>query len=144
VRPRITGTDGNPVHVTLGQAAKQSGLSKSTISRAILQGKLFAVRSADTGSYQIEQSELARYLDAVAVIRAEAGAPGQAASSHATAATAVLQAQIEGLRQITDLLRAELADAKKDRDRWRVVAEATGRLLSDATVRRPWWKRLAG
>jgi DNA-binding IclR family transcriptional regulator len=42
------------MHVTLGQAAKQSGLSKSTISRAILQGKQFAVRSADTGSYQIE------------------------------------------------------------------------------------------
>jgi hypothetical protein len=57
---------------------------------------------------------------------------------------AVLQAQIEGLRQITDLLRAELAEAKKDRDRWRIVAKATGRLLSDATVRRPWWKRLAG
>jgi hypothetical protein len=56
----------------------------------------------------------------------------------------VLQAQIEGLRQISDLLRAELADAKEDRDRWRVVAEATGRLLSDATARRPWWKRLAG
>jgi hypothetical protein len=56
----------------------------------------------------------------------------------------VLQAQIEEVRQITDLLRAELADAKKDRDRWRVVAEATGRLLSNATVRWPWWRRLAG
>jgi hypothetical protein len=43
-------------------------------------------RSADTGSYQIEQSELARYLDAVAVIRAESGAPAQAATPPATPA----------------------------------------------------------
>ena len=46
--------------VTLGEAARQSGVSKSRISRAIRDGKLTAVRSSDTGSYRIEQSELQR------------------------------------------------------------------------------------
>ena len=41
------------MHVTLGEAARQSGISKSTISRAIRDGKLSGVRSPDTGSYRI-------------------------------------------------------------------------------------------
>ena len=47
-------------------------VSKSTPSRGIKDGKLSAIRSDDTGSYKIEQSELERYLAAVAVVRATA------------------------------------------------------------------------
>jgi excisionase family DNA binding protein len=134
------------MHVTLGEASRQSGLSKSTISRAIRDGKLSAIRSADTGSYRIEQSELQRYLDAVAVTRAtaETVAMTHTATPSETAATAALEAEIAGLREVGTLLRAELADVKTDRDHWRGQAEATQRMLTDATARRPWWKRLTG
>ena len=57
---------------TLGSAARMAGLSKSTLSRGIKDGKLSAIRSDDTGSYKIEQSELERYLAAVAIVRATA------------------------------------------------------------------------
>lgn len=47
---------------TLGEAAKASGFSKPTLSRAIKSGKLSARRLED-GSYQIDPSELARWND---------------------------------------------------------------------------------
>jgi excisionase family DNA binding protein len=132
------------MHVTLGEASRQSGLSKSTISRAIRDGKLSAIRSADTGSYRIEQSELGRYLDAVAVTRAtaETGALTQTATPSEAAATAALEAEIAGLREVGTLLRAELDDTRAQRDAWQQQAEATQRMLTDATARRPWWRRL--
>jgi excisionase family DNA binding protein len=57
-------------HVTLGEAARQTGRSKSQISRAIRAGQLSAERSPETASFRIEQSELQRWLDATDVIRA--------------------------------------------------------------------------
>lgn len=47
---------------TLGEAAKASGFSKPTLSRAIKGGKLTAKRLED-GSYQIDPAELARWND---------------------------------------------------------------------------------
>lgn len=44
---------------TLGEAAKASGISKPTLSRAIKSGKLSATKQ-DGGSYSIEASELFR------------------------------------------------------------------------------------
>ena len=49
--------------LTLGEAARQCGVSKATISKAIRTGKLSATRRED-GSWSIDHSELARYLDA--------------------------------------------------------------------------------
>ena len=45
--------------VTLGQAARLTGLGKTTITRAIKAGKLSASRRED-GSYEIDPSELSR------------------------------------------------------------------------------------
>jgi hypothetical protein len=33
---------------------------------------------------------------------------------------------------------------KAQRDKWQGQAEATQRLLADATAKRPWWRRLTG
>jgi excisionase family DNA binding protein len=49
--------------LTLGEAARQCGVSKATISKAIKIGKLPATRRED-GSWSIDTAELARYLDA--------------------------------------------------------------------------------
>jgi len=133
------------MHVTLGEAARQSGVSKSRISRAIRDGKLSAVRSADTGSYKIEQSELQRYLDATQVARATAETV--AVSELATAPdTAALEAQIEGLKRVSDLLQRQLDDALAQRDRWQEAFRQQQLQLpppQHATPRRWWWRRSA-
>ena len=134
------------MHVTLGEAARQSGVSKSRISRAIRDGKLSAVRSADTGSYRIEQSELQRYLDATQVARAtaETVAVGELATAPGTAA---LEAEITGLRTVAELLRAQRDDALSQRDKWEAAFQQQSRQLvlpQPATpVRRWWWRRSA-
>jgi excisionase family DNA binding protein len=51
---------------TLGQAAKATGLSKSTILRAIRAGKVSAVKDEASGSYTIEPAELHRIYPPVA------------------------------------------------------------------------------
>src|SRR4051812_7869408 len=45
--------------LTLGQAAKLTGLGKTTLARAIKAGRLSATRS-EPGSYSIDAAELAR------------------------------------------------------------------------------------
>lgn len=47
---------------TLGQAAKEVGCSKATLSRAISKGRLSARRNEDN-TYSIEPSELLRWVD---------------------------------------------------------------------------------
>lgn len=104
------------MHVTLGEAARQSGISKSTISRAIRDGKLTGVRSSDTGSYRIEQSELQRYLDATAVVRATAAAAAETAAATQPATVeelpnpAALQAQIDGLKQLLQQMETRITE----------------------------------
>jgi hypothetical protein len=71
------------------------------------------------------------------------GYTGSGATPDATGATAVLEAQVAGLREIGDLLRRQLDEAREDRDRWRSQAEASQRLIP-GQVRRPWWRRIAG
>jgi len=129
------------MHFPLGKAVRQSGLSKSTISRAIRDGKLSAVRSADTGSSKIEQAELARYPDATAVARATAGMGAQTQS--ATPAANPNEA-MDSLRASLSDLRGMLADMTARRDTWQLMAETAQRQIADQRERRPWWRRLAG
>src|SRR3954453_19833010 len=47
------------MHLSLGQAAKETGMNKSTLSRAIKNGKLSATRQ-ENGGYAIDPAELFR------------------------------------------------------------------------------------
>src|SRR5438552_3690014 len=47
------------MHLSLGQAAKETGMDKSTISRAIKSGNLSATRQ-ENGGYAIDPAELFR------------------------------------------------------------------------------------
>ena len=47
------------MHLSLGQAAKETGMDKSTLSRAIKSGKLSATRK-ENGGYAIDPAELFR------------------------------------------------------------------------------------
>lgn len=117
--------------LSLSQAAKLTGKSKSTINRAIKTGKLSATRH-DDGSYSIDPAELSRVFNMEphdSSKRSDAQPDG----------TRLLE-RIEYLEAMLTREREISADLKEDRDRWRQQASA---LLADqrpATAKAPkWW-----
>lgn len=122
--------------LSLSQAAKLTGKSKSTINRAVKTGKLSAARHED-GSYSIDPAELARAFD----VEPAEGAKRRDADPYGTR----LLERIEALEDMLNREREISADLKEDRDRWRQQATA---LLTDqrpvtASVSNwwPWRKR---
>jgi excisionase family DNA binding protein len=134
--------------VTLGEAARLTGLGKTTLARAIKAGRLSATRT-DSGSYQIDPAELSRVYpfpaptEAPCATVAATGPLVRQATLNATGETpsATLEGQIAGLREVGELLRRQLDDVREDRDRWRLQAE---RLALIGAPAQPWWKRIAG
>jgi hypothetical protein len=120
--------------LTLGQAAKLAGKSKSTLTRAIRAGRLSAAHRDDSG-YQIDPAELCRVYD-VRPATPETVARNSGVTHHATPAqppgespesvarTAAFEAENRMLRMMLD-------DVKTDRDHWRDMAESAQRLLTD-------------
>jgi excisionase family DNA binding protein len=123
---------------SLGEAAKELGVSKPTVQRAIKAGRLSATRRQD-GSYDIDPAELSRAFPTVTSDRNVT----DGLQRHETASdTRVLQAEIDGLREQVALLKDERDDLRR-----RLDAEAEERrrmtaLLTDqrqAAPRRRWW-----
>lgn len=137
--------------LTLGQAARLTGTSKTTITRAIKAGRLSATRR-DDGGYRIDPAELSRVYE----IRPETPATGDATSGvvqHATPATeapatpatpdietltrlAAMEAELRGLRDM-------VAELRQSRDQWQEQAARVTMALPPPE-KRPWWKRMAG
>ena len=122
--------------LSLSQAAKLLGKSKSTINRAIKTGKISATRH-DNGSYSIDPAELSRAFD----MEPPEGAKRRDLEPDETR----LLERIEALEAMLSREREISVDLKEDRDRWRQQATA---LLTDqrstatATVSRWWpWKK---
>src|SRR5262249_30867815 len=88
---------------TLGEAAKATGNSKTTIHRAIKSGRVSAMRK-DDGSYEIDPAELHR------VFPLKSSGNG---FTNDNVEQAVTRAEIEGLRREVDLLRERTADKDK-------------------------------
>jgi len=91
--------------LTLGEAAKEVGKSKTTLTRAINAGRLSAKR-LDDGSYQIDPSELFRVYDAAAQ-----SDPDETPSHTAPDET------VTRLHSEIDDLKRRLAQAEEDRRR---------------------------
>ena len=140
--------------LTLGAAARLAGVSKSTLTRAIKAGRMSAASRRENGSYELDPAEVTRCFPPRPPTNGGATASmTQYATPDATAALAEAQHRAELAEQRLSDMKAMLADmtaqrddVKADRDRWRTQAEATQRLLSDATASaaRPWWRRLVG
>jgi excisionase family DNA binding protein len=109
---------------TLGQAAKATGTSKPTLSRAIKSGRLSAQKQED-GSYLIDPAELHRVYPPVS---ATSDDNGNAEQVETLSNTSVLQAQLEILREERERERgqfqATIATLTEDRDQWREQAKA--------------------
>ena len=119
---------------SLGEAAKELGVSKPTVQRAIKSGRLSATRR-DDGSYDIDPAELRRAFPAVTP-------EGNDTADLKRHEPALLQVEIDGLREQVALLKDERDDLRR-----RLDAEAEERrrltaVLTDqrpATSRRRWW-----
>ena len=125
--------------LTLGQAAKQVGKSKPTISKAIKDGKLSGEKI--DGVYQIEVSELLRVYDAVAEATEAAAAPPAAEAS------AVSEVEKRFLEEKVADLEARLTDMKDERDTAQKEArEDRARMMALIEDKRPkgFWGRLTG
>ena len=117
--------------LSLSQAAKLTCKSKSTINRAIKNGKISATRHED-GTYSIDPSELARAFD-VEPIDGSKRRDAEPDETRLLERISALEAMLNREREIS-------ADLKEDRDRWRQQANA---LLTDqrpmAPTKRRWW-----
>ena len=125
--------------LTLGQAAKQVGKSKPTISKAIKDGKLSGEKI--DGVYQIEVSELLRVYDAVSEATEAAAAPP------APQASALSEVEKRFLEEKVADLEARLTDMKDERDTAQKEArEDRARMMALLEDKRPrgFWSRLMG
>lgn len=136
--------------LTLGQAARLTGTSKTTLTRAIKGGRLSATRR-DDGGYQIDPAELARVYE----IKPETPATGYVTGSVVHRATpldetpaipatpdvemvakvAAMEAELRGLKEL-------VAELRQSRDAWQEQA-ARVTLALPSPNQRPWWRRLA-
>lgn len=126
--------------LTLSQAAKALGKSKSTLNRAIKTGRLSATRNED-GTFSINPAELYRAF------------PEPGSNTHQerkverveAAVSNDLDSRINLLQQLLEREREVVADLKEDRDRWRQQAtnllanQDAGPIASPPTRHRRWW-----
>ena len=141
--------------LTLRQAAREAGISKSSLLRMVKDGRISAVRDeGGRGTFRIDVSELRRVFPEDrsrlqsttqdgAVIGASAGTIGAVDTVEFRIRAASLEAQVAALRELADELR-------QDRDRWHGEAaswKGQAERLALAPPRRAswWWKwRAAG
>ena len=127
--------------LTLGEAAKQTGFSKATLSRAIRDGKLSAQRSPETNSFKIDPSELHRYTEAMQVLRAAGETEGEEHSAtpskgSESAPETAIETRVQEIRKQLEFearaklaeerlgdLKAQLEEMRRQRDKWQEQAE---------------------
>jgi hypothetical protein len=104
---------GEGTMLSLSEAAKTAGVSKSTIWRACKAGRVSFKRN-DTGEFQIDAAELHRVFPFHAT--GENGKMNHHATGVAQTETAFLEARITALKDMAELMREHLEDVRKDRD----------------------------
>jgi excisionase family DNA binding protein len=124
------------MELTLGQAAKVTGLGKTTLTRAIKRGHLSATRRED-GSYAIDPSELARVYKVTPETAETVSSTGytahRATPESNVGATlrdpdvhtllAVAQAELRHLSERLEEVKASQEDLRRERDDWREQAQ---------------------
>ena len=108
---------------TLGTAAKASGKSKATISKAIKSGRISAIKD-DTGVYQIEPAELNRVYPINVDGNHDRTPRTPVETPENGPSVRELQARLEAAHEWLADREAVIADLREDRDRWRQQATA--------------------
>mgnify|MGYP002401215691 FL=1 len=118
---------------TLGTAAKATGKTKTTIQRAIKNGRISAGKLSD-GGYSIDPSELHRVFPPLLEDTISRN-PGLD-TTRPQDETPELRAKIEALEAMLAREREALDEVRADRDAWKQQATA---LLAAPPRRRSWW-----
>jgi excisionase family DNA binding protein len=136
--------------LTIGEAAQQTGKSKSTLSRAIKQGKISASRN-DDGSFSIAESELFRVYKRVWSATVEAAKNTKNDADATLSATqekdieiATLRAELHAAREKIDDLKQMAEDIREDRDNWRQQANRLLAAPPQPEQKKGFWDRLRG
>jgi len=118
---------------TLGQAAKATGKSKTTIQRAVAKG-LVSGEKGQNGEYRIDPSELHRVFP----LKNSGTVPDNTVwnETRPFGDPAELAARIKSLEEILVREREALEEVRADRDAWKQQATA---LLSGPSRTRRWW-----
>lgn len=121
--------------LTIGEAAKLTGKSKSTISRAIKSGRISA--STDKSGFQIDVSELTRVFPATVAQPHQSNDP-QPHEEHQHARADALEIENKMLREMLDRERDTVDDL---RTRLTQSESRFQALLTDKTdkPRKKWW-----
>ena len=122
--------------ITLTEAVKITGKSKSTLTRAIASGKLSASRSEDEKTYMVDESELARVFPFVSVNHGSPdGSPPvtNPESLPVELELALVKTQIAEIKQMhrreVDRMESQIDDLKQERDDWKTQASNQTLLL---------------
>lgn len=112
---------------TLGEAAKATGMSKATISKAIKNGRISASKD-ETGTFKIDPSELHRVYPPTVSSEQKETPTDTPAKADIDGTIRALQARLEAAQERLSDKDTVIADLREDRDRWRQQATA---LLED-------------
>lgn len=115
--------------LSLGQAAIEAGVSKSTISRAIKLGHLSAGRRQNGPGYEIDPAELFRVYPKKPSATLEEPVETASVSDETKIELKILQAADAEKTRLVESLQDQIEDLKKQRDSWQVQAESQTRLL---------------
>lgn len=127
-------------YLTLGQASKETGISKPTLSKALKSGKLSYIEKTSAG-YRIDPSELFRVYPA----KQQANAKSERLETHSvTPGENVLQARLDAQEKLMSRLEDEVDDLKNQRDKWEAQANRQTRLLENQATQPGWLGRILG
>ncbi len=107
------------MYLTLGQAAKQTGKSKTTIWKYIQIGKLSYV-SKDSSGYKLDPAEVFRVFTPTNIQAEQSLIPGVNAQ---TLEVELLREMLEREKQTVDYLRNKLDQAESERAELRLMLE---------------------
>lgn len=125
---------------TLGEAAKATGKSKATISKAIKSGRISAMKD-EAGTFHIDPAELHRVYPTTVSNEHDKTREKPTANTANDGVIRELQARLEAAHERLSDKEAVISDLREDRDRWRQQATA---LLSDQRQKPGLWARLIG
>jgi excisionase family DNA binding protein len=138
--------------LTLAEAAKETGLTKPAILKAIQKGRVSATKD-DKGQWLIDPAELFRVYSPT--VKKEMGETQTGSFElllklkELEAKLAVTEKRLLDKESEIENFRAQVDDLRSERERWRIQAEQITRLLTDQRekeqARKPrFWDWLSG
>ena len=138
--------------LTLAEAAKETGLTKPAILKAIQKGRVSATKD-DKGQWLIDPAELFRVYSPT--VKKEVGETQTGSFElllklkELEVKLAVTEKRLLDKESEIENFRAQVDDLRSERERWRIQAEQITRLLTDQREKEParksrFWDWLSG